>query len=110
MTFYEVTALNIYTSRLSHAKGMTVKAPLITESISYVQKNSDHIKVSVVEPDYENNYYYGFRIKAKIVVGENVIEIGDGGLLDWTQQLLTNRKERMMTMGIGFSVLHIITK
>ena len=67
-------------------------------------------KVSVVEPDYENNYYYGFRIKAKIVVGENVIEIGDGGLLDWTQQLLTNRKERMMTMGIGFSVLHIITK
>jgi hypothetical protein len=44
------------------------------------------------------------------VVGENVIEIGDGGLLDWTQQLLTNRKERMMTMGIGFSVLHIITK
>lgn len=38
-----------------------------------------------------------------------MIEIGDGGLLDWTQQLLTNRKERMMTMGIGFSVLHIIT-
>ena len=91
-------------------KGYDGQSPLITESISYVQKNSDHIKVSVVEPDYENNYYYGFRIKAKIVVGENVIEIGDGGLLDWTQQLLTNRKERMMTMGIGFSVLHIITK
>ena len=91
-------------------KGYDGQSPLITESISYVQKNSDHIKVSVVEPDYENNYYYGFRIKAKIVVGENVIEIGDSGLLDWTQQLLTNRKERMMTMGIGYSVLHIITK
>lgn len=91
-------------------KGYDSQSPLITESISYVQENSNHIKISVVEPDYENNYYYGFRIKAKIVAGENVIEIGDGGLLDWTQQLLTNKKERMMTMGIGFSILHIITK
>lgn len=66
--------------------------------------------ISVVEPDNSNNYYYGFRIKMKIVLNDVVYEIGDGGLLDWTQQLLANKKERMMTMGIGFQVLHQLTR
>lgn len=91
-------------------KGYDSQSPLITDSISYVQENSNHIRVSAVEPDHENNYYYGFRIKAKIVFNGNTVEIGDGGLLNWTQQLLTNKKERMMTIGIGFQVLNILEK
>lgn len=86
------------------------QSPLIAESVSYVRKKNSDLKISVVEPQHDNNYYYGFRIKQKIEVGGNTIEIGDGGLLDWTQQLLTNKKERMMTMGLGFQVLHYITK
>ena len=44
------------------------------------------------------------------MIGGNTIEIADGGLLDWTQQLLTNKKERMMTFGLGIQVLYHLTK
>lgn len=91
-------------------KGYDSQSPLITESISYVRERNRNLKVSVVPPEHENNYYYGFRIKQKIVLGGNIIEIGDGGLLDWTQLLLTNKKERLMTFGLDFQVLHQLTK
>lgn len=83
-------------------KGYDSLRPMITDL-------PDSLAISVVEPDNSNNYYYGFRIKMKIVLDDVVYEIGDGGLLDWTQQLLANKKERMMTMGIGFQILHQLT-
>ena len=66
--------------------------------------------IMVIAPEHDNNYYHGFRIKQQIVIGGNTIEIADGGLLDWTQQLLTNKKERMMTFGLGIQVLYHLTK
>jgi hypothetical protein len=91
-------------------KGYDSQSPLITQCVSYIQAKQDDFEISVVEPDKENNYYYGFRIKLNVVIKGCVYEIGDGGLLDWTQQLLANKKERMMTMGIGFQLLHQLTK
>jgi hypothetical protein len=91
-------------------KGYGNQSPLIEECISYIQVKRDDFEISVVEPDNDNNYYYGFRIKLKAIIKDIVYEIGDGGLLDWTQQLLANKKERMMTMGIGFQLLHQLTK
>jgi hypothetical protein len=29
------------------------------------------------------------------------LEVADGGLVDWTQQLVQSRKERMMISGLG---------
>jgi hypothetical protein len=80
------------------------------ESISYVREKNSNLEVLVTAPEHDNNYYHGFRIKQKIVIGGNTIEIADGGLLNWTQQLLTNKKERMMTFGLGFQVLYQLTK
>lgn len=91
-------------------KGYDPLCPLITACLSYIRDKDPELLVAVVEPDRDNNYYYGFRIKMKIVLNDVTYEIGDGGLLDWTRQLLANKKERMMTMGIGFQVLHQITK
>lgn len=90
-------------------KGYDCQSPLITESISYVREKSS-LEVAAVKPQHDNNYYQGFRIKQQIVIGGNTIEIADGGLLDWTQQLLTNKKERMMTFGLGIQVLYHLTK
>ena len=69
-------------------------SPLISNSLS-------HIK---------NSYYYGMRIKVKIIADGVEYEIGDGGLLDWTQKLLANKKERMLTMGLGIQLLHLFRK
>jgi hypothetical protein len=41
-----------------------------------------------------------FRIRARDRSGQDYLLI-DGGLADWTQQLMNNRKERLMTSGLG---------
>ena len=74
----------------------------------YDEKSQLVIRIS--KPDSHNNYYYGIRIKAKIIIDGVEHEIGDGGLLNWTQNLLANKKERMLTMGIGIQLLHLFKK
>ena len=44
------------------------------------------------------------RITIQTTSGE-VLELADGGLTDWTQQLLGNRKERLLISGIGLERL-----
>lgn len=89
-------------------KGYDSNSPLISNSLSHI-KNSG-FDVRIAESDSQNNYYYGMRIKAKIITDGVEYEIGDGGLLDWTQKLLANKKERMLTMGLGIQLLHLFRK
>jgi hypothetical protein len=48
-----------------------------------------------------DGYYAGLRFKVFAVRGTERVELGDGGVLDWTSTLLGNRKERLVTSGIG---------
>lgn len=57
----------------------------------------------VADPDRAagTRYYAGFCYKAYTVRDGARTEIADGGILDWTRQLLGNRKERLVTSGLG---------
>ena len=46
-------------------------------------------------------YYTGVCFKLGVLVDGEPVEIGDGGMVDWTQRLLGNRKERLMTSGLS---------
>jgi hypothetical protein len=46
-------------------------------------------------------YYAGFCCKVYATYNGVTLEVGDGGCVDWTQQLLANRKERLFTSGLG---------
>ncbi len=64
--------------------------------------------VTVVDdPDREagRDYYTGFAFKVNLVDGTSRVDVGDGGFVDWTQRLLGNRKERLLTSGIGIDRL-----
>jgi hypothetical protein len=50
-------------------------------------------------------YYAGLCFRAFVVRGSERIDIGDGGLVDWTARLLGNRKERLVTSAIGLDRL-----
>ncbi len=50
-------------------------------------------------------YYRDLCFKAVVRPGPDEIEIGDGGFTDWTAQLLDNRKERLLTSGLGLDRL-----
>jgi hypothetical protein len=63
------------------------------------------MEVSVDEQPGTNNYYKGLQFKADITVQGRHFEIADGGLVDWTQQLLNNKKERFFIAGFGLELL-----
>ncbi|WNQ10372.1 hypothetical protein MJA45_22535 [Paenibacillus aurantius] len=61
--------------------------------------------LSVREDPEPNSYYRGIQFKVEVRLHGEVLTIGDGGLVDWSQQLLSNRKERMLISGIGLEPL-----
>jgi len=53
-------------------------------------------------------YYPGLCFKLSVVHRDEEIEIGDGGLVDWTRALLSNNKERLMISGLSLERLAVI--
>jgi hypothetical protein len=106
----EVFGITNFSVEIIPCKGYDEQSPLIVGVVAHVESRLDGVKIKIAEPEYQNDYYYGFRIKFKAEIRGVVYEIGDGGLLNWTQQLLTNQKERMMTTGTGFQMLYQLTK
>lgn len=54
----------------------------------------------------EANYYQGLQFKIMLTIDGQEFDIADGGFVDWTQQLLQNRKERLFISGLGTELLY----
>ena len=51
-------------------------------------------------------YYDGPMQRVNVTDAEGIrYAIGDGGAIGWTQRLLSNRKERLVTSGFGLGLL-----
>jgi hypothetical protein len=50
-------------------------------------------------------YYDNVCFKLVVSFDDEDVEVGDGGLVNWTQSLLGNRKERLMTSGLSLERL-----
>lgn len=75
----------------------------------FVRQKTRSITIDIIDqPEKSNLYYKGIQYKIIITVKGKEYEIGDGGFVDWTQQLLQNRKERMLSTGIGFEFMYRI--
>ena len=46
-------------------------------------------------------YYRGISFNVDAELGGAGYSVADGGTVDWTQQLLSDRRERLLTSGIG---------
>jgi len=72
-----------------------------------VQNELPGVPVSL-DPEYEdNNYYKGIHFTIYMEKEHEHVEIGDGGFVDWTQQMTGNKKERCLISGIGLDRLLI---
>ena len=56
-------------------------------------------------PDLENKYYRTVQFKRVIKRADAEIDIADGGFVDWTQQMIANRKHRVLISGVGLELL-----
>ncbi|WP_036719645.1 hypothetical protein [Paenibacillus harenae] len=63
------------------------------------------VKTSVKEPNLNNPYYKGLQFTIQTTINGREFMIGDGGFVDWSQQMLGNKKERMLISAIGLDRL-----
>ncbi|MDQ8736657.1 hypothetical protein [Paenibacillus sp. LHD-38] len=90
---------------LSTRSGYKDTDGLLKRVIQYGQDQSIKIKLSVIEDNEENQYYKGLQFTIRTVINGTIINIGDGGFVDWPAQLLGNKKERMLISAIGLDRL-----
>ncbi|MEG0742945.1 MAG: hypothetical protein RR521_12000 [Clostridia bacterium] len=67
-----------------------------------------NLPITTEEAAMDNRYYQGVNFKMYMHVGEEKIEIGDGGFTDWMQRLLNNQKQRCLISGIGIDRLALM--
>lgn len=104
LTYYKVDDVSF---RFLCRKGYSNPQDLASQVKEYIHQKDPEIQVTVIdEPSTGNEYYKGIQYKIDIRVKGQTYEIGDGGFVDWTQQLLQNRKERMLSTGIGFEFMY----
>ena len=71
----------------------------------HLREHNLHWEIRVDANAMPNNYYQGLQFKVIIELAGREFEIADGGFVDWTQKLLSNRKERFCISGFGLELL-----
>jgi hypothetical protein len=82
----------------------------IVDAVRAALDDEPHVTV-LDDPDREHGrgYYPGFCFKVHATRGDATYEVGDGGFLNWTQLLLSDRKERLLTTGTSIDRLTLLT-
>lgn len=90
---------------LSARSGYKDSEGLVQRIMLYGEEKSMHVVTSGSSTKTENQYYKGLQFTIIATINGQVLKIGDGGIVDWPQQLLGNKKERMMISAIGLDRL-----
>ena len=70
-------------------------------------KNIDNaVAIQIERQSDPGNYYKLVRFKFFLVRNEQEINLSDGGFVDWTQQLIPNKKHRMLISGVGTELIY----
>jgi hypothetical protein len=93
--------------RIQKREGYEKGGILLDRVIGHLKKNMDDGAEILREDNLPpNNYYKGIQFKMVVDLKGMEIEIADGGFVDWTQQLLGNRKERLLISGFGLGLVY----
>lgn len=104
--YYKVDEINFKLLRRTGQESPEIMAGAIRDFL--LARNPDLNVTFVEKPLIDTDYYKGLQYKVNIVVKGNSYEIADGGFVDWTQQLLQNKKQRMLSTGFGFDLMYRI--
>lgn len=89
---------------------ITVLDPRFTVVLTAVEQAMPADVAVVEHPDRESGdgYYTGLCFKLVCRVDGERFELGDGGFVPWTQELIGNRKERLFISGLGVDRLALL--
>jgi hypothetical protein len=93
------------TVSLNRRSGYTDSVGLIQRTEEFIKEKSPEIVVIENTNEGNNQYYKGLQFTIIVNINGQEVNIGDGGFVDWSQKLLSNKKERMMISAIGLDRL-----
>ena len=64
------------------------------------------LNIEWIDPAMDHSYYPHVQFKLFLCLNDQWIDLADGGLVDWTQKLTQNRKQRMMISGLGLELVY----
>lgn len=100
--------LDIVEGRSSHEFGLRFyikkdSAQFIEKLKANLSDLSQRIHIEFVN-DFDHTYYDLVQFNIYVRHNEGELDIADGGFVNWTQQLLSDRKQRMCTSAIGIEL------
>ena len=102
---FEETLKTPFTLILKKRGGYKDGEGFFTRAALHLQKTLPGLPVTLETEDSDNAYYRGLNFKMTALIGGRVVEVGDGGFVNWTQKLLGSKKERMLISAIGLDRL-----
>jgi len=92
---------------LKALKGAGSNALVATRVMDHLAGKLPEAEVSLIEvPQEEHRYYQDLRFSINTVMADGrELNLGDGGLMDWSARLTGNAKERLVTSGLGIELL-----
>jgi hypothetical protein len=103
--FREVYGIERIRFKFQRREGYAYPDRLLDKVIVRLETGIPGLSQSREDVPAPNNYYKGLQFKMIIDWNGLEIEIADGGFVDWTQQLLGNKKERLLISGFGLGLL-----
>ncbi|WP_346320363.1 hypothetical protein [Chitinophaga sp. YIM B06452] len=101
----EVFGIHEMRLRFLHREGYPDAQALLEAVSRSLTERIPGLAIETIENSGANSYYTGLQFKVVIQVNEQEWEIADGGFTTWTQQLLGNKKERLLISGFGLELL-----
>jgi len=112
LSYYKQLLLDKYGAKLTvtlRKRSGYVDSEGFFESMAQLFKNElPDVSFSFDLDHEDNNYYKGVNFQLFMDNGNESIEIGDGGFVDWIQRMTGNKKERCLISGIGIDRLLLL--
>jgi histidyl-tRNA synthetase len=80
---------------------------LVSRLVQNLNERLPDVVTSVNLTRVDNQYYKGLQFTVVTTINGKIHHIGDGGFVDWSQQMLGNTKERMLISAIGLDRLFL---
>ncbi|MFN8356798.1 MAG: hypothetical protein U0Y10_20255 [Spirosomataceae bacterium] len=99
-----LTNLQFFDALTIVLKNVSSNDTLYPRLCEWVERNLGN-QVRLQREDSPQHYYQHIQFKIWVSKQGETYELADGGFVNWTQQLTNNRKERMMSSGLGIERL-----
>lgn len=82
----------------------------ITKLDDIIVKIKDKTGIDVRKEDKRNDYYETVQFKYFVKYKGDYFDVADGGFVNWTQKLLSNRKQRLLVSASGLELIFRMEK